>query len=89
MLKIIFSGGPLRLDHSLKNYPKIKNVPKQLERAKKEGTMINLSFYKKNKIYYLQIYFEGKRIQKSTGKKLKVDAESFAKTLIEEFFRTK
>ena len=46
--------------------------------------MIKYSFYKKNNVYYLQLYLFGKRVQKSTGASTKRDAESFARIFLAE-----
>ncbi len=46
--------------------------------------MIKYSFYKKNNIYYVQLYLFGKRVQKSTGATNKRDAERFTRIFLAE-----
>lgn len=51
--------------------------------------MIKYSFYKRKDVYYVQIYFFGKRIQKSTGAKNKKDAENYTRSYLADLLKSK
>jgi integrase/recombinase XerD len=50
--------------------------------------MIKYSFYKRDKIYYVQIYFYGKRIQRSTGASTKKEAEKYTRFYLAELLKS-
>lgn len=51
--------------------------------------MIKYSFYKRGSVYWVQIYFYGKRIQKTTGAKNRKDAETYTRLYISDLLREK